>query len=155
MEQVTWQINKTGFKNNSQLVSPLSWRKIFNTQSLYEIHSKWNQEILFDGILTFPIKCNCLMIYLPIFYHRMEGYGGLVLVSARVFRVIFLLLTKVLTVILQKNGLSCHISLLTLLSTISISVPVSQRQLPPSPANTSLDHRSHSPQGMQLLTQLN
>lgn len=30
-------------------------------------------------------------------------------------------------------------------STISISVPMSQRQLPPSPANTSLDHRSHFP----------
>lgn len=151
MEQVTWQINKTAFRNNSQLISPLLCRKIFNTLSLYEIHSKWNQEILFYGTLTFPIKYNCLMIYLPTFYHRMEDYI-LVLVSAKVFRVIFLLLTKVLTVILQKNGLWCHTFLLALLNTISIPVPVSQRQLPPPPANTSLDHRSHFPQAMQLLT---
>lgn len=78
----SYMADKIAFKNNLQLASPLLWRKIFNTLNLYEIYSKWNYEILFYSMLIFPIKCDCLMIYLPIFYHGMEGYGGLVLFSA-------------------------------------------------------------------------
>jgi len=45
-------------------------------------------------MLIFAINCNSLVISLPRFQHRMKGHGGLVLVSARVCWVLFLLLTS-------------------------------------------------------------
>lgn len=84
------------------------------------------------------------MISLPRFQHRMEGYGGLDLVSARVCRMLFLLLTKVLTLILQQSGFfMSHIPADPTEYYFHFCPSESKAQLPASPANTSLDHNCY------------
>lgn len=133
------QLNKRTCKHNSQLVSPLLWRRALNTLHFYGIYSKWNQEILVEGVLIFPINC-----HVPGFQERLEGHGGLVLVSARDHRILFLLLTKVLTLTLQENRFFMSYIPDDPTEYYYYFCPSeSKAQVPPSPANTSLDHNHY------------
>lgn len=102
-------------------------------------YTKWNQEILLEGVLIFPINR-----HVPGFQQGLEGYGGLVLVSARDCRMLFLLLTKVLTLTLQENGFFMSYIPVDPTEYYFYFCPrESKAQVPPSPANTSLDHNHY------------